>query len=132
MIKESPDNLNQQAEPGDPNCSVCRNLLANLERFFTMLETARHDPQEQWLTVEDVAKELKISRSIVYRLIRNGELEAVNIVANQAEFRQKGHYRVKRSCLNEYLASRRIKRQPSAKKRSRPRGFPAVKNHLRL
>ncbi len=32
------------------------------------------------ITSVDGAKELKISKSIVYRIIRNGELEAVNIV----------------------------------------------------
>lgn len=61
-------------------CSVCRELLANLGRFYEMLEAIRSPCPSDWLTVEDVAQELKISKSIVYRLIRSGELEAVDLV----------------------------------------------------
>jgi DNA repair photolyase len=31
----------------------------------------------QWLTVDDVAADLKLSKSIVYRIIRNGEMTAI-------------------------------------------------------
>jgi excisionase family DNA binding protein len=59
------------------NCSVCKDLHINIGRFFDMLETARRSFTSDWLTVDEIAVELKISKSIVYRLIRNGELEAV-------------------------------------------------------
>jgi len=67
------------------SCSICRELLDNLNRFFEMLDGVRKAPADDWLTVEDVARELKLSKSIVYRVIRNGELEAVNLVNNNGE-----------------------------------------------
>ena len=85
------------------SCSVCRELLDNLSQFFEMLESVRKAPAEDWLTVEDIAKELKVSKSIIYQLIRNGELEAANIVSNNSENSQKGHYRVKRKSLENYI-----------------------------
>ena len=83
MIRETLDNLNDSKMADSKNCSVCRDLLANLGRFFDMLETARRSFTSNWLTVDEIATELKISKSIVYRLIRNGELEAVDLVASE-------------------------------------------------
>ena len=60
-----------------------------------MLETARRSFTSDWLTVDEIAAELKISKSIVYRLIRNGELEAVDLVATNGKIARKGHYRIK-------------------------------------
>jgi hypothetical protein len=54
------------------SCTICRDLLANLELFYNMLENARRAQASDWLTVDDAAKELKISKSILYRLIRDG------------------------------------------------------------
>ena len=115
------------------NCSVCRDLLACMERFFDMLETQRKPHSSDWLTVDDIAKELKISKSIVYRLIRQGELEAVNLVINDDGMAAKGHYRIRKSALNEYLESKKVKTLTEQSKHDpRPRRFPRVKNHLGL
>lgn len=115
-------------------CSVCESLLGNLKRFFTMLETARRPDSSEWLTVDEIAKELKVSRSIVYRLIRNGELEAVDIVVPEknGETAKKGHYRIKRSALDHYLEAKRVKPSPNQPDRLPPQRFPRVKNHLGL
>ncbi len=86
-----------------------------------------------WLTVEDVAKELKISKSIVYRLIRNGELGAVNIVENEGKISLKGHYRIKRQSLENYLEQKKVKSLPAKPSRSnQPKNLRQVKNHLGL
>ena len=45
------------------------------------------------LTVTEVAKMLKVNRNFVYKIINNGELEAVKI----------GSIKVKREALNEYI-----------------------------
>lgn len=71
------------------NCTICRDLLANLELFYNVLENARRAHASDWLTVDDVAKELKVSKSIVYRLVRKGEIEAVDIVDTDARFQRK-------------------------------------------
>ncbi len=85
-----------------------------------------------WLTVDEIATELRISKTIVYRLIRSGELEAVNIVANNGKISQKGHYRVRRSSLNEYIECKKVKVLPLATDIPCTRRFPQVKNHLGL
>ncbi len=114
-------------------CAVCAELLSSLGRFFEMLQGARSCPESEWLTVGDVAQELKISASIVYRLIRNGDLEAVNIVDSNGRIAQRGHYRIKRSWLERYLDVKKVK--PTTCEIPRPpkvRRFAKVKNHLGL
>ncbi len=132
MRKES-DNLSGPKTADSENCSVCRDLLAHMGRFFDMLETVRKSRSSDWLTVDDIARELRISKSIVYRLIRQGELEAVDIAINDKGAACKGHYRIKKSALNQYLESKKVKALPKqAKRTSRSRRFPKVKNHLGL
>lgn len=76
---------------------------------------------------------MKISKSIVYRLIRTGELEAINIVAGDGELPQKGHYRVKRADLSEYLANKTTKdRSGGERQKSSAPTRLKVANHLEL
>lgn len=113
------DNLNNKLhEAKSANCSVCRDLLINMKQFFDMLQDTHRVIAPDWLTVDDIASELKVSRSIVYRLIRSGEIEAVNIAASEGKTAQKGHYRVKRSCLDKYLQLKRVRALPRIRRRS--------------
>lgn len=133
MLQEKLDNLNNPKKAGTERCSICKDLLTNLEQFFNMLDTARKRPTSDWLTVDDIAKELKISKSIVYRIIRKGELEAVDLVETGDEIAKKGHYRVKRSRLNQYLERKRVKPFPNtATHRTHAERVPEVKNHVGL
>ena len=133
MFQEKLDNLNNPKKTGTERCSICKELLIHLEQFFNMIETSRRPPVSDWLTVDDIAKELKVSKSIVYRLIRNGELEAVDIVETNGEIAKKGHYRVKRSMLNQYLESKKVKPFPNtATHRTQSRHVPKVKDYLGL
>ena len=133
MLQEKLDNLNNPKKAGTERCSICKDLLTNLEQFFNMLDTARKRPTSDWLTVDDIAKELKISKSIVYRIIRKGELEAVDLVETGDKRSIKGHYRVKRSCLNQYLERKKVRPFPNAStRRTHAERVPEVKNHLRL
>ena len=132
MIREKSDNLNDSIKANRKHCSVCRDLLTHMSRFFDMLETARTSSESDWLTVDEIASELKVSKSIVYRLIRHGELEAVNIVETNGEIAKKGHYRIKKSALNQYLESKRVKPFPTITHTSGSRRLPKVKNRLRL
>jgi excisionase family DNA binding protein len=99
-----------------------------------MIEAVRASYRSDWLTVEEIAQELKLSKSIVYQLIRNGELEAVDlVVGNEGGVHQKGHFRIRRSVLNQYLDAKRVK--PLSHRPARPRlsrRSPNVKNHLGL
>jgi excisionase family DNA binding protein len=129
-----PNNENDQNPADADGCSVCGELLANLGRFLEMLEAVRDSHRSDWLTVDEIAQELKLSKSIVYRLIRNGELEAVDLVpGDEGGIHPKGHFRISRSALHQYLEAKKVRPLPSPPTRLRPsRRFPKVKNHLRL
>ncbi|MBW1791654.1 MAG: helix-turn-helix domain-containing protein [Deltaproteobacteria bacterium] len=130
MISKKADNLEKA---GTEKCLVCRDLFTNLEQFFNMLSTADKSPKPDWLSVNDIAKDLKISKSIVYRIIRNGELGAVDLVGPNGHIAQRGHYRITRSSLNQYLESKKV--EPLSDKPiriTRSRQYPKVKNHLGL
>ena len=124
---------NKMEELHQESCHVCKDLLTHLQRFFTMIENAHKSYTSDWLTVEEIAKELKISKNVVYRLIRNGELEAVNIVETNGHLAQRGHYRIKRSCLKNYLEAKKVKASSvEAPRISRHKRYQEVKNHLGL
>jgi excisionase family DNA binding protein len=115
------------------NCSVCRELLSNMQQFFDILDRANNNSNHKWLTVEQVADELKISKSIIYRLIRNGELDAINIVENNGKISQRGHYRIKRQCIDKYIENKKV--CPLSDKpeiREQRRRLPNIKNYLGL
>ena len=132
-MQTKPDNLSDARMTDSGSCSVCRDLLACMGRFFDMIETAREPHSSDWLTVDEVAKNLKISKSIVYRLIRQGELEAVNLVVSDSGIASKGHYRISKSALDNYLESKKVTAAPKQTKPTpRLRRFPNVKNHLGL
>ena len=127
------DNLDNLKAQGNEACLICKDLLTQMQRFFDMLQNARRSYNSDWLTVENIAEELKISKNVVYRLIRNGELEAVNVVGTDGHIPQRGHYRIKRSSLNKYLEAKKVKPPPDEPIHiSRPRQFQKVKNHLGL
>ena len=50
------------------------------------------------LTVAEVAKMLKVNRNFVYKIINNGELEAVRV----------GSIKVRKEALNQYVNEQRI------------------------
>ena len=115
------------------HCSVCKDLLHHLDRFFSLLNSLKNTPADDWLTVEEVAKELKLSKSVVYRIVRNGELEAVNLVETDGHIAQKGHYRIKRQWLRDYVERKKIiPLSVKSRKPDRPVHLPKVKNHLGL
>jgi excisionase family DNA binding protein len=131
VIQKRPNNLNNPIGTNGENCSVCRDLLTNLERFYAMLEAARNF--SDWLTVDEVAKELKISKSIVYRIIRKGELKAVDLTDGTEKIVQRGHYRIRRSNLNQYLEKKQVKPLPNLPEHTKQsHRLPKVKNHLGL
>ena len=114
------------------NCSNCKELLTNIERLFEIIAIARKSPASDWLTVEEIAHELKISKSIVYRLIRNCEIEAVNLADAGGRSPKKGHYRIRRSNLEKYLQQNVVRALPSKIRSSRRGNWPNVKNYIGL
>ena len=132
-MRRKSDNPNNDREGGDENCSICRDFLVRTERFFDMLQRVRRPSASDWLTVGEVASELRISKTIVYRLVRSGELEAVDIAETNGRIAQRGHYRIKRTSLNRYLESKKVRPFPNQPiQKSCSRRFPKIKNHLGL
>lgn len=126
-------NRNSAEELNNANCRVCKDLLSHMQRFFDMLENVRRTSTSDWLTVGEIAQELRISKNVVYRLIRNGELEAVNIVETNGRTAQRGHYRIKRAGLKNYLDAKKVKPLPNEPTNVvQSTRFPNVKNHLGL
>jgi excisionase family DNA binding protein len=60
---------------------------------------------EELLTVEEVARRLKVNPKRVYKLIQDGELEATNIGSAGRSI-----YRISLADFNSYLRSRKVKR----------------------
>ena len=131
-MTQRPVNHENEGSCREVDCLVCKDMLRNLERFVDMLQRTRTH-SAQWLTVDDVAAELKLSKSIVYRIIRNGEMTAINVVGTAGRMAQKGHYRVKREWLEKYIEQKTVKSLPPAQIRTfRTRKLPQVKNYLGL
>ena len=61
--------------------------------------------EEELLTVEEVARQLKVNAKRVYKLIQSGDLEAANIGGGGRSI-----YRISRADFNRYLQSRKVKR----------------------
>jgi excisionase family DNA binding protein len=61
--------------------------------------------EEELLTVEEVARRLKVNPKRIYRLIQDGELEATNIGSKGRNI-----YRISLTAFNDYLRSRKVKR----------------------
>lgn len=133
VIGKMADNRNNPEILDHKGCPICKDLLAHMQRFFEMLENARRASNSDWLTVEEIAEELRISKNVVYRLIRNGELEAINIVDTNGHIAQRGHYRINRTDLQKYVAAKKVKTSlRRSTNTSRSRRFPKVRNHLGL
>jgi excisionase family DNA binding protein len=60
---------------------------------------------EELLTVEEVARRLKVNQKRVYKLIQSGELEATNIGGEGRNI-----YRISLADFNRYLQSRKVRR----------------------
>ena len=109
-----------------------QNLEGLCSQIGELIATLRHNQPTPsgWLDVQDVAKELKISRNRVYEIIRSGEIEAVNLAENGS---QKNHYRIKREYLDEYLEAKRVVPLSKAiRKKGSMNHVPKVPNRLRI
>ena len=60
---------------------------------------------EELLTVEEVARRLKVNQKRIYKLIQSGELEATNIGGEGRNI-----YRISVADFDRYLQSRRVRR----------------------
>ena len=108
MIQKGPNNLNNSGKAGSNRCQTCKDLLADMEKFFAIPQNARSNAAPDWLTVDDIAKKLKISKSLVYQLIRNGRLEAVNPAKTNNRIIKRELYRIPRASFERYVETSKV------------------------
>jgi excisionase family DNA binding protein len=76
--------------------TMMQDLLQNeLHRRLSGSATTTH--QDEWLTVKDVARELRLARGYIYELLRQGELRAMKVPG------EKGYLRVSRDSVNAFV-----------------------------
>jgi excisionase family DNA binding protein len=82
----------------------------------------------EWLSVEDVAKELHLSLSQVYLWINYGKLEAFNLGVGKC----RAFYRIRRSSLEKFLEGKIMNAQPQKTTTVRPKRLAKIPNYLEL
>lgn len=64
--------------------------------------SARMQDEQEYLTIKDIARQLKMDEKTIRRWIKSGQLPAIELG---------GKYRVSRTDLNAFLESRKLGRQ---------------------
>lgn len=78
--------------------------------------------EEQWLTIQEVAERLRVSRDTVERWIHAGYLRAVDVAAGKGHVQHRPSWRVSAASVSQFL-ERRANRPllPERRKPSRKR-----------
>ncbi|NLX15226.1 MAG: helix-turn-helix domain-containing protein [Phycisphaerales bacterium] len=91
------DNLNKPTE--------LRDVLEQIEEHLAALRAGRTSPQQEWLTVTEVADELKVSRDTIERLIGSGQMKAASIETPKGRGKR-SRYRVRRDWMEDFMLSK--------------------------
>lgn len=92
-------------------------LLRGISDHLAALRKEREGPPKIWMTVNEVADELSLSRDTIERLIGSGRLKAAAIETSKGRGRRP-RYRIRREWIDEFMQNR--VRQPSADDNHRP------------
>jgi excisionase family DNA binding protein len=95
-------------------------LLTVLQRIEAHLAALRNDTangHHDWLTLEQAAEELSVSRDTVDRMISSGQLRVATI-STQAGRGFRNRYRVRREWLEQCLVEKRQVKTPESRRRS--------------
>ena len=85
----------------DANAGVV-SALERIEHLLEAIRTASAQPPREWLTIQEVADELRVSRDTIERLVLSGRLKATEInTGNGAGVRHR--FRIRRDWINDYL-----------------------------
>ena len=91
------DNLN--------NATDVRELLEQIEEHLAALRAGRTSPEKEWLTITEVADELKVSRDTIERLIGSGQMKAASIETPKGRGKR-SRYRVRRDWMEDFMLSK--------------------------
>lgn len=76
--------------------------LRRIEEHLAAIRQQQERRSRTWLTVQDVAQELQVSRDTIERLIAFGKLKAAPITTSESDGRRKMH-RIKTAWVEEFL-----------------------------
>lgn len=86
-------------------------VLQQIEAHLAALRQGVAAPRPDWMTVEEVAKELRLSRDSVERLIAGGRLQAAEVTGIPGRGRRR-RLRVRREWIDDFLKSATNLRMP--------------------
>lgn len=86
----------------DTSSDLLLQTLHKIEKHLATLSEQQETSSREWLTVKDVARELKVSVETVCRWIKSGKLRASSIITPGSRG-ERNLYRVHRDWLDEVL-----------------------------
>lgn len=87
----------------DANADVV-SALERIEHLLNSIRIASVQPPREWLTIQEVADELRVSRDTIERLVLSGRLKATEIsTGNGAGLRHR--FRIRRDWINDFLTT---------------------------
>lgn len=98
-------------------------VLRRIEAYLAALNDVQPPTPREWLTVSEVAKELRVSRDTIERLIGSGQLRATCVRTSNGRGRR-NRYRIHRDWLNEYLLNQSTRAQRDSKHEPPPYDGP--------
>jgi excisionase family DNA binding protein len=102
-----------------PTSKEMLRVLRQIEEHLAALRNGAHNAASQWLTIDEVAEELRLSRDTIERLIMAGKLRAVE-VSTSAGRGARRRYRVRRDWIGAFLSASVRPPQKPAREHRRP------------
>lgn len=97
--------------------------LRRIEEHLAAIRQQQEGRSRTWLSVQDVAEELQVSRDTIDRVIGNGKLKAASIAtANGSGIRRM--YRIKAEWIEEFLLG--LVPENATARTTRPRRTPRI------
>ncbi len=105
--------------PTTPTNEDLLHVLQQIEAHLAALRMGTTSARADWLTVDEVARELKLSRDSVERLIACGRLQAAEVTGIGGRGRRR-RFRMHRDWVDAFLnASVKLRAAPPQTRRSR-------------
>ncbi len=80
-------------------------VLERLEEHLLSMRKERVKSPQDWLTLDEAADELRVSRDTVERLVASGQIRAVTIETPRSKGRR-SLYRIQRTWIDDYMQTR--------------------------
>ncbi|MGE0480481.1 MAG: excisionase family DNA-binding protein [Phycisphaerae bacterium] len=116
----------QNPAPTTPTTEDLLQVLQQIEAHLAALRAGTTSARPDWLTVDEVASELKLSRDSVERLIACGRLQAAEVTGVAGRGRRR-RFRIHRDWVDAFLKSSvKLHAAPPKVRRSRSVSEPTI------